>query len=69
MVNVKDIYKSNGQVTFTRAFDSCLWYVTDCGFEFPVPFEETKGATFRATDRARFFVRYIRKHAAIMQAV
>jgi len=67
MLNLKDMVKGDKQVTFTRAFDDALWYKTDCGFEFPVSYAETKGATFKAVDKAMFFMRYIRKHIAIVQ--
>ncbi len=32
-----------------------------CGFEFPVPVEDTGDGVFNATDRAMLFMRYIRK--------
>jgi len=39
-----------------------LWYVTETGFEFPVPVHDTGTATFLAEDRAMLFMRYIRAH-------
>lgn len=44
-----------------------LWYATDCGFEFPVPINDTGDADFLATDRAMLFMRYIRKHLAVIE--
>lgn len=49
-------------VTFTRARKENLYYETECGFEFPVPIDDMGDATFNATDKAMFFMRYIRKH-------
>ena len=60
MINLKDHVR--GQVTFLRYFDGDLWYRTDSGFSFPVPVSDAGTATFLATDRAMFFMRYIRKH-------
>ena len=39
-----------------------MYYVTECGFEFPVPIEDIGDATFLADDKALLFMRYIRKH-------
>jgi hypothetical protein len=43
-----------------------LWYVTECGFEFPVPTEDIGNATFLAEDKAMLFMRYIRKHLDVI---
>jgi hypothetical protein len=61
---------SNGKlVTFTRYKMGELWYITECGFEFPVPVSDTGDATFLNQDKAMLFMRYIRKHlVAIEQA-
>lgn len=61
MNSVKDMVK-NKQVTFVRYKKGELWYVTECGFEFPVPIDDTGDADFYATDKAMLFMRYIRKH-------
>jgi len=44
-----------------------LWYVTECGFEFPVPISDTAGATFNNEDKAILFMRWIRKHVAFIE--
>jgi hypothetical protein len=41
-----------------------LWYITDDGFQFPVPIEDAGTAKFLASDKATLFMRYIRKHLA-----
>jgi hypothetical protein len=39
-----------------------LWYVTECGFEFPVPTDDVGNAVLKNEDKAIMFMRYIRKH-------
>ena len=58
---IKEMVK-NKKVKFQYYRDSNLWYVTECGFEFPVPIEDIGNATFMAEDKALLFMRYIRKH-------
>lgn len=42
-----------------------LWYkTTETGLEFPVPIEDTVGATFDAQHKAINLMRWIRKHLA-----
>lgn len=43
-----------------------LWYRCENGFEFPVPACDTSGAVFLAEDQASFFMRWIRKHIALL---
>lgn len=54
-------------VTFVRYRASQLIYTTECGFEFPVPIEDTGEATFKAQDKAIYFMRYIRKHLELTE--
>lgn len=68
MRTLKEIVSGDNQVKFVCFKDSELWYVTDCGFDFPVPIEDAKGATFNASDRAMIFMRWIRKHMAMLDA-
>jgi len=60
--SIKDMVNNNQRVSFSFYRDGQLWYVTECGFEFPVPVAEAGTATFFAQDRAILFMRYIRKH-------
>ena len=53
-------------VKFIHYADRELWYVTECGFEFPVPLDDIGNATFMAEDKAIFFMRYIRKHKEML---
>jgi hypothetical protein len=57
---------SNQKVRFSFYRDGQLWYETECGFRFPVPIEDAGTATFLAEDRAILFMRYIRKHLAVV---
>lgn len=45
-----DIVK-NKKVKFIHYADKELWYVTECGFEFPVPLDDIGNATFNAEDK------------------
>ncbi|OCX72972.1 hypothetical protein A6M27_17700 [Acidithiobacillus thiooxidans] len=67
MNSVKDMVKDNQKVVFIRFKENELWYRTECGFEFPVPVEDTGSATFLAEDKAMLFMRYIRKHIAFLE--
>ena len=66
MNSIKDMVKDNKVVKFQRYKDLNLWYVTECGFEFPVPIEDTGTATFLEEDKALLFMRYIRKHLIVI---
>lgn len=55
-----------GTVKFVRLVDSELWYVCNDGFEFPIPHEDTKGATFNAEDKGMYFMRWISKHMKVI---
>ena len=55
---------TNTNVVFVEYRKGFLYY-TIPGFEqfvFPVPIEDTGDATFKVTDKAILFMRYIRKH-------
>jgi hypothetical protein len=58
--NVKDMIQGK-VVKFTRYSKGELFYITECGFEFPVPISDTGDATFLPEDRAPMFMRWIRK--------
>ncbi len=59
--------KGNKKVHFSFYRDETLWYETDCGFMFPVPISDIGNATFSAEDKALLFMRYIRKHLAMLK--
>ncbi len=62
MNSIKDMVKDGKKVYFVKYKNEEFIYRTECGFEFIVPLEETKGGTFLAEDKAMFFMRWIRKH-------
>jgi hypothetical protein len=66
MRTLKEMVVNNQKVTFSFYRDGQLWYVTECGFQFPVPVAEAGTATFLAEDRAILFMRYIRKYMAAL---
>lgn len=57
---------SGKQVKFLRYQRKELWYVTECGFEFPVPIDDTGDASFSASDKAILFMRWIKKHQDLL---
>lgn len=68
MSKLKELVAGGKMVTFSHYRQNELWYKTDCGFEFPVPIEDTGDGTFLATDKALLFMRYIRKHLESIEA-
>lgn len=53
---------SGTTVTFVEYRKGFLYYnVVGTDFVFPVPVEDTGDATFLASDKGMFFMRYIRK--------
>lgn len=57
-----DIVKDK-KVKFTFCRPGYLYYITECGIEFPVPWDDiSHGATFMAEDKAILYMRWIRKH-------
>ena len=65
-MSIKDMVKDK-VVSFVHYRDQELWYVTECGFEFPVPIDDVGNATFKATDKAMLFMRYIRKYLNMLK--
>lgn len=59
--SVKDMVRDGKRVHFARYRHNELIYVTECGFEFPVPIDDTGDGVFLAEDKAMLFMRYIRK--------
>jgi len=52
----------NQKATFQYYRDKALWFQTDNGFLFPVPIDEVGTTTIPNSDKAIFFMRYIRKY-------
>lgn len=66
-MNIKEMVKDNKKVKFSFYRDKELWYITETGFEFPVPIDDIGNATFMAEDKAILFMRYIRKHIEMLE--
>ena len=59
--DIKNMVKDSKKVTFEFYRQKELWYKTECGFEFPVPIDDTGNGVFLKEDKAMLFMRYIRK--------
>jgi hypothetical protein len=66
VINLFAEVKDNKEVHFEYYRDGNLWYKTESGFSFPVPVDDIGNATFKAVDKALLFMRYIRKHAELI---
>lgn len=62
MTTIADMVGANQQVSFIRYQDGALWYITDDGFEFPVPVADIGNATLWTRDNALLFVRHMLRH-------
>jgi hypothetical protein len=67
MTSIKEMVANGRKVRFTQYKNGELWYVTECGFTFPVPIADTTNAAFLAEDKALLFMRYIRKHQDMLE--
>lgn len=67
MQTLKELVNNNQKVHFQYYRDHELWYVTDSGFEFPVPIDDTGTGIFKAEDRAILFMRWLRRHLAMLE--
>lgn len=66
-MDIKQLYKTQEKVSFTHFANGEFWYQTADGFAFPVPLADIGNATLLASDKATLFVRYIRKHLAMLE--
>lgn len=57
-----------GRARFVHARAGHLYYRTDSGLEFPIPFTEMDDATFLSEDKAIFFMKWIRKFLKTVEA-
>lgn len=70
-----EIVKKGNIAKFSYFRDGNLWYTINYNFnevkdeveyystfDFPIPISDTGTATFLATDKAVFFMRWVRKH-------
>jgi len=66
-MNIKEMIAEGRKVRFLHYKLRELWYVTETGFEFPVPIDDCGDGTFLAEDKAILFMRYIRRHVAYLE--
>jgi hypothetical protein len=65
--DIKDLVKDR-DVLFEYYRDQTLWYIVKgTDFIFPVPCSDIGTATFRRTDKAILFMRYIRKQLELLK--
>jgi len=55
------------KVRFRSYREGERWYETECGFVFPVPIDDVGSAVMQGEDKAILFMRYIRKHVALIE--
>ena len=67
-MKIIDLVRPGKEVRFVYFHDQALWYETDCGFKFPIPVEDTRGAFFKAEDKAIAYMRWIRKQLDLIEA-
>ena len=65
-MNIKEMVKNGKKVHFLKYQRNELWYVTECGFEFPIDIADTGDAEFKPEDKAILFMRWINKHIALI---
>jgi hypothetical protein len=66
MTTINEMVANDRKVRFTQYKCGELWYVTECGFSFPVPIADAGDGSFLAKDKALLFMRYTRKHKEVI---
>jgi hypothetical protein len=64
-MNIKNMVKDK-TVKFLYYRDGEFIYETECGFQFPVPLNDLGKATLNASDKAIYFMRWIRKQLEVL---
>lgn len=67
MNDIKEMVKDGKKVKFLFYKQKELWYVTETGFEFPVPIEDINDGVFLVEDKAMLFMRYIKMHIKMLE--
>ena len=62
MKSVTEMVKDQKKAKFLCYRDRELWYITDCGFEFPVPAKDVGTGIFKAEHKAIELMKWIRVH-------
>lgn len=66
--NIKDMVGGDKKVNFVRYRKGELIFVTDNGFEFPVPITDTGDGVYHAQDTAMLYMKYIKKQIKNIEA-
>jgi hypothetical protein len=66
--DIKEMVRDGKVATFVRCRRGELIYVTETGFEFPIPFADIGDGVFNATEKAMTLMRWIRKHVEAIEA-
>ena len=66
-MDIKAMVSGGRKVRFRSYREREFWYETECGFVFPVPLDDIGSAEMLAADKAILFMRYIRKHVALIE--
>ena len=66
MSRIKEMVEKGKKVTFCYYREGELWYITECGFKFPVPITDVNGACVKNQDKALLFMRWIRRHLSYL---
>lgn len=67
--NIIDLVTGDQKVRFTHYVGGKLWYEHEnTGFQFPVEIVDAGNGVFFVDDKALFFMRWMRKHIAFLEA-
>lgn len=61
-VSLQEMVKAGKMVSLFQIYEGDMWYVTECGFSFPVPCSASHKETFRIKEKASDFEGWIREH-------
>jgi len=59
-MSIKEMVK-NKTVRFLYYKEQDLFYITECGFKFPVPISDVGTASMKVEDKAIMFMRWIKR--------
>ncbi len=62
MLELKTLIKSKQESTFTQYSKGYFWYVTACGYEFPIPLSDVHDAALLCVERSSALFRWINIH-------
>ncbi len=66
-MKITDHVGADKTVQFSYYREGHFYYMTDAGLVFPVPVDDIGTATMLAADKSVYFMRWIRKHLAVIE--